>query len=704
MSLSDKHLYQFGEYRVDTAEKLLTCGESQVSVPPKVFEMLVLFLEHHGRLITKEELMETLWAGSFVEESNLTYTIRQLRKALGDDAKNPEFIETVSGSGYRFIAEVNEVPQANPGNDTPANENVTQQPQKWFVAKYRLPLFAAILLLVTSIVVAAWYKHRQSSQTISSFLSDSMLSRTVTQSGMADHAVISPDGKFVIYTSIVNGKTSVWRLDLGSSDNVQILPPAADFFSIPVISHDNQFVYLSRNPGIKRRELDIYRLPVGGGVPVKVIDQAQGTFSLSPDDKQISFIRCPFRKEDFCSLYVADSDGKNERLLVTNPDPYYITDNQFSPDGKTIAFGHGQSFDNSQEFSLSEYRLEDGAVIPILENQFFRIANIKWLPDGQNLLLTGRRKSTDRSRIWMVDRFGNIEQVTKDPSDYLSFSVSADTSKILATKVTNNYKLYISSIEHPENATPYVDSLGGATFTTDGKILYGPNSAADRNIWEMSLDGSHQRQLTNNGGANLNPLPSRDGRYILYTSNLSGSNRVWRMNADGSEQVQLTKENDGIPLSVSTDGNTVFFRSNLRSNLWQVPIEGGEESLVLDKSSSYFAISPDGKKTALYESDKLRIYSLETKQLEKEYPLDKSGLVDDGMIAWSHDGKFVVYVNGKRNGNTFIYLQYLDRQTPVRIADLGDNDVNTISLSPDDKQIVYTSGCWQHESSLITAK
>jgi acetoin utilization deacetylase AcuC-like enzyme len=95
MSLPFKQLYEFGEFRLDTQEKILTCGDAPVELTPKGFELLTVFVENHGRLLHKDELMEKIWADSFVEESNLTFNIRQLRKILGDDAHDPRYVATV---------------------------------------------------------------------------------------------------------------------------------------------------------------------------------------------------------------------------------------------------------------------------------------------------------------------------------------------------------------------------------------------------------------------------------------------------------------------------------------------------------------------------------------------------------------------------------------------------------------------------------
>ncbi|MBC7909768.1 MAG: alpha/beta fold hydrolase, partial [Pyrinomonadaceae bacterium] len=102
------HLYEFGAFRVDTAERLLFCGEDPVSLTPKVFDTLLLLVENCGHVLGKEELMQKVWPDSFVEENNLAQNISILRKVLGEGAEGLKFIETVPKRGYRFVAQVRE--------------------------------------------------------------------------------------------------------------------------------------------------------------------------------------------------------------------------------------------------------------------------------------------------------------------------------------------------------------------------------------------------------------------------------------------------------------------------------------------------------------------------------------------------------------------------------------------------------------------
>ncbi len=99
-------LYEFGPFQLDPPERLLLCDGQPVSLTPKAFDLLLVLVDRSGHLVEKEELLRTVWPGSFIEEGNLAVTISLLRKALNDDRGHHRYIETVSKRGYRFVAEV----------------------------------------------------------------------------------------------------------------------------------------------------------------------------------------------------------------------------------------------------------------------------------------------------------------------------------------------------------------------------------------------------------------------------------------------------------------------------------------------------------------------------------------------------------------------------------------------------------------------
>jgi DNA-binding winged helix-turn-helix (wHTH) protein/TolB-like protein len=101
-----QQLYEFGPYRLSTAEHLLMRAGEVVPLTPKVFDVLALLVERNGHLLEREMLLSTVWADRFVEEANLTVSISTLRKVLGEQADGRPYIETMPKRGYRFVADV----------------------------------------------------------------------------------------------------------------------------------------------------------------------------------------------------------------------------------------------------------------------------------------------------------------------------------------------------------------------------------------------------------------------------------------------------------------------------------------------------------------------------------------------------------------------------------------------------------------------
>jgi len=108
-----QRVYEFGPYQLDASRCLLQRAGASVALTPKAFDILLALIECRGEVVSKDELMRRVWPDSFVEEGNLTYNISVLRKALGERAGEHQYILTVPGRGYRFVAEVSEAASAS---------------------------------------------------------------------------------------------------------------------------------------------------------------------------------------------------------------------------------------------------------------------------------------------------------------------------------------------------------------------------------------------------------------------------------------------------------------------------------------------------------------------------------------------------------------------------------------------------------------
>jgi TolB-like protein/DNA-binding winged helix-turn-helix (wHTH) protein/Flp pilus assembly protein TadD len=109
MSLIQKEIYEFGPYTVDPVERVAFREGTPLVLTPKVFDTLLCLVRNHGRVLTKDEILQEVWPDTFVEEVNLAVNISTLRKVLGEGPQEGRYIATVPGRGYRFVAEVQEV-------------------------------------------------------------------------------------------------------------------------------------------------------------------------------------------------------------------------------------------------------------------------------------------------------------------------------------------------------------------------------------------------------------------------------------------------------------------------------------------------------------------------------------------------------------------------------------------------------------------
>ncbi len=164
-------VFGFGPFRLDVAERLLYRDGEAVKLRAKIFDTLCLLVQNHGRLVRREEFIERLWPGSFVEENNLAYNIALLRKALGESQGGAKYIETVPGQGYRFISQVVEYKQSIPAPALTVG-NEPQQPvdefaaassgrlnQKRPILTHPVALVLAVLLIAAG--VSAWRSHSE---------------------------------------------------------------------------------------------------------------------------------------------------------------------------------------------------------------------------------------------------------------------------------------------------------------------------------------------------------------------------------------------------------------------------------------------------------------------------------------------------------------------------------------------------------------
>jgi DNA-binding winged helix-turn-helix (wHTH) protein len=115
---------EFGPFRLDTDPDRLWRGSEEVPLRAKSLSVLAYLARRPGRLVTKDELREQVWGAAHVSDTTLRVTVREIRAALGDDTPGSSYLETVPGSGYRFLTR----PKVSSGLDSAANQTEVRPP------------------------------------------------------------------------------------------------------------------------------------------------------------------------------------------------------------------------------------------------------------------------------------------------------------------------------------------------------------------------------------------------------------------------------------------------------------------------------------------------------------------------------------------------------------------------------------------------
>lgn len=675
-----------------------------------MFDLLLVLVQHPGRVLEKEFLLGAVWPDSFVEEGNITFNIRQLRKALGDDAQSPTYIETVPRRGYRFVAKVEESVIENGAGPAPQPVPVPAAQPEAVSPEARSRNWAPILIPVVSLVLliaaaaGVWlFKGKAATAPI---LSTPFSAERISGNGRVYAAAISPDGKTVVYTDRLAGKYSVWLRQLEYSNNIQIIPPLDEAYFEFVFSPDGAFLYFTREKNGSDSHSDIYRVSIFGGVPAKVIGETQGWMSLSKDGGKLSFVRCYYEDAEYCSLWIADSDGKNERKLASRPRPFRIGDNEISPDGRKIAFAVGQSRNAGNEFQLAEIDIESGQERAVTAEKFFNIKHLAWLPDQSGLITTASRIPTKHFRIWEISiPGGQARPLTRDSETYSVLSIDRDANAVVTTQIKEDFRLWLYSMDRPTEKGAILAEGTRAAFSAEGRIFFSTSSSGNSEIWSMDVEGRDRRQLTSDPADDTTPVVSTDDNWIFFVSNRTGEAHIWKMNADGSGQTQVTFKEGGFPMFVSADGRWIYYHHAIHGSLWRANADGGGEEIVIEASREFFAASPNRQQVAYIERNgsgqEIVIASLpEGRVIHTFKTTDPADRVR--FIEWKPDGKGLIYVtNDPATEKRKLWLQPLDSGEPKKLTDLGDEEISDIALGADGKHLIVVQGGWKHDAVLL---
>jgi Tol biopolymer transport system component/DNA-binding winged helix-turn-helix (wHTH) protein len=736
--------FTFEGFEIDAEKRLLLKGGEIVPLQSKAFDLLTILVSNHGKVLSKSELLDTVWEGQFVEENNLTVHITSLRKALGESKKEHRFIATVPGKGYRFVADVQPVvvmeSAATANLDQPLvaqnakiivethkferfvieeeiESNVTAEPEKaiaaevisispelihkqrFWLQQHRL-LIAGLTLVLALLGTAGYFWQRQ--QMAKNYVPFQHISiNRLTSIGSITNAALSPDGKLFAYT--IGDKTKTLLLGHTAGGEPIELRPAADvaYRSLRFSPDSSRLYYVIIGKEYPTGAL--FRMSVFGSVPEKLRENVKTQIAFAPDMKQFAVVR-NYPEKDASTLVIADTDSSAERELVSRPMrlQFQVLSPAWSADGKTIAISTINDTDNGVNYEVYTVAVVNGQLKQLTNQNFRMISTLTWFADGSGLMMPASKHPQTEQQLWFVSYpAGETHAINPDLNNYRSsLGISTDGKRLLA--VTGEYLSNIW-IAPATGATPAkqitFSAMGGRygrvglEWMPDGRIIYVAYTGKSESLWMMNGDGSHQKQLTPSGFIDLDPSATADGQVIVFNSNRSGSFEVWRVSADGSGLRQLTFDSSNEMPGVSPDGKWVVYISTRDglNTLWRIPLVGGEPIKLSDRPTSWCRVSPDSRFVACGYDDngktKLAVLPIEGGDPVKIFDLPASANLRYAL-RWTADGAALTY----RDWENGIWRQPLSGGAAQRIENLPEEKLFAYDWSPDGKQIAFTRG------------
>jgi Tol biopolymer transport system component/DNA-binding winged helix-turn-helix (wHTH) protein len=694
--------FRFSEFELDGTKRLLFKEGEQIALHPKTFDLLELLVARRGEILSKDELLETIWEGQFVEESNLTVHVSTLRKTLGEVRGENRFILTVPGKGYKFIGEESEVEneitfESHEYSRFSISEIVGDIENKQLIRKQSSRNFSYFYLLPFAFLLIFggyfWFRS-ENRKTVVPFAQ--MQIRQLTNNGKVEIAALSPDGKLFAYVTDDFGKKTLWLGQTDGGNSIKLRPPAETIYNSLAFSHENDKLYfLIRDENNENPTL--FRMPVLGGASEKIHENIND-FALSPDGKQIAFAKFDYVEKKNI-LVVRDLNGGSEREIVS-PFPVPYPSLSFSPDGKTLAFSGVTDQDNHNAFTA---QISTGEIKQITKQNFGEIEKTAWSADGNRLILTAREdrvwSGVPQFHVWNIDiSGGNNNQITTDLSSYHG-ALSLSGNSLLTIEHRQMENIWVAPAENLSDAKQITfgsfgryDGLWGLGWTPDNRLIYDSSNTQSQIISVMNDDGSNQKELTSPGFIDSSLEVSKDGRYVIFHSSRNGGFDIWRMDINGEHPLQLTFGKENYQPTISPDSLFVYYKSNETGigGLRRISIDGGESVALTDKETSWSCVSPDGKFiAALYRTDKrhIAILPIAGGQPLKLFDLPKSGTTFGG-IRWMPDGKAVVYYDT----NYGYWKQQIEGGEPNRIKNLPKERLYNFAWSNDGKQFAFVRG------------
>ena len=600
-SVQPEKVVRFGPFETN-----LVTGETRkygvrIRLGGQPAQILITLLETPGEVVTREELRRRLWAGdTFVEfENGMNNAVKKLRRALGDSADRPLYVETLPRVGYRFVAPIARSPETvvpAPENRETVDSVVEVSP----VAPQRsLRLWRWVLAACLAAAAIVAY----------GFLSPAPVPRVkdFAQGTLSEHldgfAPIVSDGVRVYFLERVGDHDNLVQTSTAGGNTTPVEAPFQNTRIFDVSPDRTEFLignFVARTPG-----LPLWIWPVQGGSPIRVGSVLADDAQWTPGAQQILYVHGR-------DIRIVRRDGTADRVLVqTTGYPHWI---RFSPDGRVFTFTvTAPQSDSETLWEASADGANPHLRFPGWSNPPSECC-AEWTPDGKYLVFSSLHSG-----------FSNLWAVREKPF-------------LLHWKAPR-----------PVQLTPTARALSGSVLTRDGTRAF--VTAANEAYEFVRYDfGSRQFVPVPEAHNTLGFLPSSDGAWTVM---LNSDWTLWRSRPDGSARLQLT----GPPLRAaqprwSPDGTRIAFEAHIFGQpvrAYVVSADGGpvQEILAQKGEQGVPAWSPDGSTIAIAvnvdpppdPAAPRGIYTVDWKTRNAAKLPGSDGLTSP---MWSPDGKYFI--------------------------------------------------------------
>lgn len=544
--------YSFGPFSLDSEARILLRSGKPVPLAGKTLDTLLVLVENRGRLVDKDELLARVWPGAVVEEANLSQGIYTLRKLLGDSPKDHRYIATVAGRGYQFVAPVTESANGSPASGQPK------------IAKRTWQLAAAVAAsLVLACLLVFWNVLRPRTAKVGELKVRQLT--TNPQGNLISGAILSPDGKYLAYSSAKN----IYLRAIATGDTHPLPRPESlgndIWFPVAWFPDGVRILASSFKRTADDRVFTAWSVPLLAGSPIRLRENAFA-HAVSPDGSLIAFAAGRAMPEcgadvswSYLSqeIWVMDAHGENaRRVFVAEDDRTFFASPRFSPDGRRLAYTKYTVPDRGfAKTSIESRDFAGGPPICILPES--RELTFDWASDGR--------------------LFYSLPEPAPNINDWNLWAVSID-SKSGKPK------------GRPQRITAFPGfGLERISLSADGKklafvrgVYYGTTHLAElapgyriRNLRRLTLSESDDSVYT----------WTRDSQSVIFISNRSGTYGLYKQRTDnelaepiptGAESVRVARTSpDGEWLVYSAFSNAADPGRSHSALYMRVPISGG---------------------------------------------------------------------------------------------------------------------------------